>query len=144
VTDFAVRQHAARLVYAHPFGAERFFPTIRTWLDNADNLEKQGRFRWYTMTGLAQFLNHRELVHWTVRQTTSGKILVEATHPESLTGQTWVFPAAKYGNARVLKGEAAIRTQDDMIFVAATTGRELKFELQSHHETKPKAVEAKR
>ena len=25
VTDFTVRQHTARLVYAHPYGAERFF-----------------------------------------------------------------------------------------------------------------------
>jgi hypothetical protein len=144
VTDFAVRKHAARLVYAHPFGAERFFPTLRAWLDNADDLEKQGRFRWYTMTGLAQFLNQREFVRWTARRTTAGKVVLEATHPESLAGQTWVFPAATYRNPRVLKGDATIRSQDGMVLVAAGKGRELKFEIQSQLETKPKAIEAKR
>ena len=144
VTDYTVRQHTARLIYAHPFGAERFFPTLRVWLDNADALAKQGRFRWYTMTGLAQFLNQRELVRWSIEQTVSGKVVVEASHPASLTGQTWVFPSARYRNPQVLKGEGAIRVQDDMIFVSAGKGRELKFELQLHRESKPQSIEAKR
>jgi len=147
VTEFTARRHTARLVYAHPFGADRFFGTIQTWLDNADDLEKQGRFCWYTMTGLAQFLNQRELVRWSTHRTGVGSMVIEATHPESLALQTWVFPAAKYRHPRVLEGEARIREQDDMIFVTASNGRELKIELQSRPtlpETKPKSIEAKR
>ena len=147
VTDFAVREHTARLVYAHPYGAERFFGTLRVWLDNADQLEKEGRFRWYTMTGLAQFLTQRELVRWSVRHTRSGNILVKALHPESLKDQTWVFPAGAYDNPRILGGNATVRTQDGMIFITATKGRELQVELQQHPEvlqTKPKSIEAKR
>ena len=147
VTEFTARQHTARLVYAHPYGAERFFSTIRTWLENADDIQKQGRFRWYTMTALAQYLNQRELVRWSAQRTALGSIVIEATHPESLARQTWVFPAAKYRDARVVEGEASIREQDDMIFVTATNGRELKIEVQSRleiPETKPKSIEAKR
>jgi hypothetical protein len=146
VTEFTARQHTARLVYAHPYGAERFFGSIRTWLDNAGDLEKQGRFRWYTMTALAKFLNQRELVRWSARRTALGSMVIEATHPESLAQQTWVLPAAKYRNPRVVEGEARIREQDDRIFVTASNGRELKIELQSRPTLpeNPKSIEAKR
>lgn len=147
VTDFTVREHTARLVYAHPYGAERFFGTLRTWLDNADGLEKEGRFHWYTMTAMAQFLNQRESVRWSVRRTAPGSIVVKASHPESLAKQTWVFPAARYDNPRILGGNAAVRTQDGMIFVTATKGRELKLELREHQplqQAKTKSIEAKR
>ena len=147
VTDFTVRQHTARLVYAHPYGAERFFGTIRAWLSNADDLEKQGRFRWYTMTALAQFLDQRELVRWSVHRVGSQNIRLEATHPQALNGQTWAFPAAKYGNPRVLKGDATVRVEDGTIFVTANKGRELKVEFhprQESPEVKPKSIEAKR
>ena len=147
VTDFTVRQHTARLVYAHPYGAERFFGTIRAWMDNAGELEKQGRFRWYTMTQLASFLNQRELVRWSARRTTSGSLVIEASHPQSLATQTWVFPVSRYTHPRILKGEASTRTQDGRLFVTATNGRELMVELQPSRDLpkgKSESIEAKR
>ena len=147
VTDFTVRQHAARLVYAHPYGAERFFGTLRTWLDNADDLEKQGRFRWYTMTALANFLNRRAAVTWSMRRSGPESVVLYASHPESLTGETWVFPGATYSNARILKGEASVREEDGMLFISALKGRELEVSVKSRDiptGNKPKTIEAKR
>jgi len=137
VTDFTVRQHTARLVYAHPYGAEKFFGTIRAWLDNADELQKEGRFRWYTMTDLAGFLNQREEVHWSLEGSSRGKVLLRASHPRSLAHQTWAFPGESYGNARVLEGKATIRDEDGMIYVVGTGGRELMVELNSEHQASP-------
>src|SRR5208282_2999473 len=104
VTDFSVREHTARLVYTHPYGAERFFGTLRTWLDNASALQTEGRFRWYTMTELAGFLKHRESVHWTLLREVGDKVTLHASDPKTLVHQTWVFPQDHYDNARVLEG----------------------------------------
>jgi len=147
VTDFTVHQHTARLVYTHPFGAERFFGTLRTWLDNADDLQKDGRFRWYTMTELAGFLSQRESVRWTLLRNSAGKVVLRASHPQTLAHQTWVFPQESYREARVVEGQGAVRVQDGMIFVTAADGKQLKVEMTPQPDggrPKTEAVEAKR
>ena len=148
VTEFTVRQHAARLIYTHPYGAERFFPTIRAWLDNASDLQQQGRFRWYTMTDLATFLTQQQSVRWTLSGTSSGKVILHASHPKTLAHQTWVFPQDHYSDARVLEGHGGVRIQDGLIFVAADKGRELRVQLSAGTGTGPakssEATEARR
>jgi len=147
VTDFTVRQHEARLVYTHPYGAERFFGTLRTWLDNANAIEKEGRFHWYTMTELAGFLNQRALVRWTVLHKSAGKVTLHASHPQTLAHQTWTFPQEYYGNARVVEGKATVRVEDGMVIVAAGDGRELTAELTLRRDpwrSRAEGLEAKR
>jgi peptidoglycan/xylan/chitin deacetylase (PgdA/CDA1 family) len=147
VTDYTVREHAARLVYAHPYGAERFFGTLRTWLDNADALEKEGRFRWYTMTELSGFLSQRETVRWTLVRNSAGKVRLSASDPKTLAHQTWVFPLEYYGDAQVADGKATIRVEDGMIFVDAGDGRQLSIEFKLRRDpwrSRAEAVEAKR
>jgi peptidoglycan/xylan/chitin deacetylase (PgdA/CDA1 family) len=146
VTDFTVRQHAARLVYAHPFGAERFFGTLRTWLDNANALQAEGRFRWYTMTELAGFLNQRNAVQWTLLSNADDRVTLRASHPKTLAHQSWIFPQEFYSDPRVVKGTATVRVQDGMILIDAGDDRELSVELSRHDQghPKPEAVEAKR
>jgi peptidoglycan/xylan/chitin deacetylase (PgdA/CDA1 family) len=129
VTDFTVHQHTARLVYTHPYGAERFFGTLRSWLDNAENLQKEGRFRWYTMTGLARYLNERNSVRWAIERQATDRVTLIASHPKSLAHETWVFPAEHYRDAKVIKGRAEMRIQDGMLFVTAEEGHQLRVEL---------------
>jgi hypothetical protein len=146
ITDFTVREHTARLIYTHPFGAERFFPIFRAWLDNADVLEKQGRFRWYTMTDLARFLNRREKVRWTLLRNRPATVTLRALDPESLEHQTWIFPADTYASARVTQGEASVHTQGGSLFVTASDCKRLNVELTLGHGpgTPTTQVEAKR
>jgi hypothetical protein len=115
-------------------------------LDNADALKAEGRFRWYTMTELAKFLNQREAVQWTLLRTSADRVTLHASHPTTLAHETWMFPQERYTNARVVKGKATIRIQDGLVLIAAVDGRELSVELMARHETrsKPLAVEAKR
>lgn len=127
VTDFTVHQHAARLVYTHPYGAERFFGTLGSWLDNANALRKQGLFRWYTMTELARFLNERDSVRWTLLHS-PGKVTLRASHPNTLAHETWAFPQEYYGDARVVEGKATVRVEDGMFLVTAGDGRRLGVE----------------
>jgi hypothetical protein len=147
VTDFSARHHAARLLYTHPFGAERFFGTLRNWLDYADATAAQGRFRWYTMTELAGFLDKREAVQWTLLRNSANKVTLRASHPKSLAHQTWVFPQDYYGNAKVVEGGASVRVQDGMILLAAGDCRQLAVEFAARHNSegsKANTVEAKR
>jgi hypothetical protein len=145
ITDFTARDHTARLVYTHPFGAERFFPTLRSWLDSADSLENQGRFRWYTMTDLARFLNRREKIQWTLLRDRASAVTLRALHPDSLAHATWVFPGHNYSVARVLRGDATIHSQDGMLFITANDCKRLNVELTLRHGTAPTPeVEAKR
>jgi hypothetical protein len=145
ITDFTAREHTARLVYTHPFGAERFFPTLRMWLDNADALEKQGRFRWYTMTDLARFLARREAIRWTLLRDDATHVTLRALHPDSLDHDTWVFPGQSYSEARVVRGGAGVRVQDGMLFITASDCKRLEVELAVRHGTsQSNAVEAKR
>lgn len=147
VTDFTVRQHEARLVYTHPYGAERFFGTLRTWLDNANAIEKEGRFHWYTMTELAGFLNQRALVRWTLLHKSDGTVTLRASHPKTLAHQTWTFPQEYYGDARVVEGKATVRVEDGMVIVAAGDSRELTAELTLRRDpwrSRAEGLEAKR
>ena len=145
ITEFTVKRHAARLVYTHPYGAEKFFPTLRAWLDNADDLEKQGRFRWYTMTDLAEFLTNRESVHWNMQRNPAGHLILRADHPNSLAHDTWVFPQNSYRDLRVIEGHATVHSQDGMIFVEASGGRRLALELTANRAPGPvHTIEAKR
>ncbi|MGH9643767.1 MAG: hypothetical protein ACRD3Q_15265, partial [Terriglobales bacterium] len=146
-TDFTVREHTARLIYAHPYGAERFFKTLESWLDDASVLQKEGRFRWYTMTELARFLNQRQSTEWSLLRSSSGKTVLRASNAATLNHQTWVFPQRRYRDARVVEGRAQIKLQDGMIFVDAGDGRKLSIELSSGGDAgraRSELIEAKR
>lgn len=145
ITDFTVRNHTARLVYTHPYGAEKFFPTLRAWLDNARSLQEQGRFRWYTMTDLAAFLNERDSVRWRVVQDRGRTLILHASHSHSLAHQTWIFSQDHYRDPRVIEGEANIRVQDSMIFIEATGGRDLAIQIdRTDAHPNSQSIEAKR
>jgi hypothetical protein len=137
-TDFTVRQHTARLVYAHPYGAERFFGTLLTWLDDAGSLEKQGRFRWYTMSDLAGFMTQRDSVHWNLLRNRGGKFSLVASHAKTLAHQTWIFPQDHYGDAVIVAGHATVRTEDGMIVITANDCHELNVELAPRSSNTPK------
>jgi peptidoglycan/xylan/chitin deacetylase (PgdA/CDA1 family) len=147
VTDFSVRHHTARLLYTHPYGADRFFGTLRTWLDYADALRTQGRFSWYTMTELARFLDQRESVEWTLLRNSGDKVTLRASHPKSLAHQSWAFPQAYYADARIVEGRGSVRVQDGLILLAAGDCQKLSVEFLSRRNPqgfKNETVEAKR
>ena len=141
INEYIAREHSARLIYTHPFGAERFFGTLRPWLDSADALQKQGRFRWYTMTQLAEFLNQRASVKWTLERTAENRVTIEASDPKTLAHQTWVFPQDTYSDAQVLEGNASIHSQDGRIFVTGEGGLELKVSLSTKGSAAPSKTE---
>lgn len=128
IADFTAHVHQARLVYSHPLGATRYILPLLDWLAHTSNLASEGRFRWYTMTSLANFLNTRRAVAWNLKPE-GKKAVLEANHPQSLDHQTWIVPQSRFSNLRVTRGKAEIRTMDDQWFITAGDCRRLEIKM---------------
>jgi hypothetical protein len=127
VTEFTVGHHSVRLVYFHPPGILEYRSVVDQWMERTGRLRTDGRFRWYTMTQLATFLNSRKQVAWSTSQN-GERITITATHPVSLAHNTWRLPAARFSEPVVVQGPAQIVRDGDAWMVIAGEEKELQFE----------------
>jgi len=127
VTQFAVDHHSVRLVYFHPPGIIQYRELVDHWMERTARLRSEGRFRWYTMTQLANFLNARKQVDWSTTQQ-GERMTITATHPVSLEHDTWRLPSASFSEPVVVQGSAEIVRDNDAWRVIAQEGKELRFE----------------
>jgi peptidoglycan/xylan/chitin deacetylase (PgdA/CDA1 family) len=127
VTEFTVDQHSVRLVYFHPPGMMQYRNLVDHWMERTGRLRTDGRFRWYTMTQLAGFLNSRKRVIWSASQD-GARLTITATHPLSLEHDTWRLPAANFSEPAVVRGSAQVVRDNDAWMVIAGEGKELQFE----------------
>ncbi len=130
VTTFTVSHRCVRLFYFHPPGILEYRPVIRQWLDQTSNLHSSGQFRWYTMSGLATFLNSRKQVAWEVSKH-DGELEIKARHPHTLEHQTWFFPASRFAQPRITGGSGEVTKNQDGWLVIAGKTKTLKIESQS-------------
>lgn len=109
VAQFAADRHVIRLVYFHPPGLLEYYPEpIERWLARTAALGAAGRFAWYTMTDVAEYLDRREQVDWHVERYASGGIVVSASHPDSLGRQAWLVPADRYERPEIHEGAGEV------------------------------------
>jgi peptidoglycan/xylan/chitin deacetylase (PgdA/CDA1 family) len=127
VTEFAADHRSVRLVYFHPPGMMQYRGLVDHWMERTGQLRTEGRFRWYTMTELATFLNSRKQVAWTTSQD-GERVTINATHPLSLEHYTWRLPAASFSEPAVVRGSAQVIRDSDAWRVIAREGKELQFE----------------
>jgi hypothetical protein len=130
VADYTASEHVARLIYSHPMGTVRFAGALSSWFSHTAELARQRRFRWYTMTELADFLNVRKHVEWELVPAADNTLLLRAADPNSLNHFTWIVSAARYAKPAVLKGTAEVRTQDGLWLVTAGDSPVLKISLE--------------
>lgn len=93
--SFVVNQRTNRMFYNHPPGARGHLPALAPMLQRADWLQAMGKFKWYTMTEMAQFGNRRLDVQWNA-STSNGFATFSASHASSLKDMTWLLPRDKY------------------------------------------------
>jgi hypothetical protein len=129
VTDFTADQHSVRLMYFHPPGILPYHDLVDRWVEQTARLKADGRFRWYTMTELANFLNSRKQVKWKMSDN-GGLITVEATHPRSLDHETWSIPATRFAQPKIVEGSAKVVRDNDAWMIIAGEGRDLRFETE--------------
>jgi hypothetical protein len=129
VTDFATDHRSVRLMYFHPPGILQYHDLIDRWMEQTARLQADGRFRWYTMTELGNFLNSREQVKWKVSNS-YGLVTFEATHPQTLDHETWRLPG-RFAQPKILQGSAKLMRVDDAWMIIAGEGKDLRFEAQA-------------
>lgn len=129
VSDFCADQGTLRLVYFHPFGLVMYPQAFREWLAHSRALAEAGRLRWTTMDQYSRFANRRLHTVWSVRAEGS-QWLLQARHPESLEGMTWLLPVARFPQPPVLlSGSAQIERQGAAWRVRAGRGIALQLRL---------------
>ena len=129
-TDFASQQQTVRLVYFHPPGILQYHDLVDKWLKQTARLKADGRFRWYTMTELANFLNSRKQVKWNLSDK-NGLMTVEATHPQSLDHETWRLSASRFAEPKIVQGTARVVRDNDAWMIIAGDGKDLRFEAET-------------
>ena len=130
ITDFVSEQRSVRLIYFHPPGILRYHDLVDRWLEQTGRLKADGRFRWYTMTELGNFLNARKQVKWRVTDN-AGLITVEATHPQTLNHETWRLPASRFSEPKILMGSAKVIRDNNAWMIIAADGKDLRFEAEA-------------
>jgi len=131
MADFTASHHTARLIYFHPPGILAYHDIIDQWMDRTAQLKAEGTFRWYTMSGLAQFLNSRKQVVWTSAED-SGFLTIRASHPASLAHMTWRLPAGRFEQPSIVSGAAHLKRDGDTWTVIADAGQSLEFKARLH------------
>jgi len=140
IANFTSSLHVVRLVYSHPLGATSYIPALKAWFDRTGKLAAEHKFRWYTMSQVAGFLNAREDVVWSLEQQ-DGRYLLKASHSTSLNHQAWMLPDSHYQEPRIIEGSADIHDQDGYWIVAAKDCKHLKlrFTERAAGDTNPQA-----
>jgi hypothetical protein len=127
LTGFVADRQEVRLLYFHPPGILPYHEIVDNWLKKTAQLKAQGSFRWYTMAQVANFLNLRKRVDWTLTER-DGLASLKATDSQTLAHQTWSLPADTFGRPVVIRGTATVLQTGDSWIVDAGEGNHLEVQ----------------
>lgn len=126
MVDFSLDQNTSRMVYAHPPGANAWRSVLNNLLSYAD--AKGGRFRWYTMPRLADFMATRHEAVWRETLLPGGATQFDVTHPASLAEMVWMLPKDRYLKPTLPAGGASVVNGGSVWLVKAAAVRQLRFQ----------------
>ena len=126
--DFAATNNTSRMIYAHPPGAMLYPAVLTSMLDYAKFKQQENKFRWYTMTQMANFMTTRSQAVWETTLSPTGQVRVTASHPSSLSTLTWAFAKNRYARPVVVSGNLSVIDQGTDWLVQANRGRTAVFE----------------
>jgi peptidoglycan/xylan/chitin deacetylase (PgdA/CDA1 family) len=134
VADFVAEDRSARLIYTHPLGATKYIGALRQFLTHTDQLAAEHRFRWYTMSELADFMNARKKVDWSLLNKSAGIVVLKVNSPDKLNGDTWIFPKTQYDKPKVRHGKVQVGSDQDNWLLTAGDSNEVTVELTRKQE----------
>ena len=125
--NFAIAQNTTRMIYMHPNGADVWSDVLLDLLSYA-NAHGEHKFRWYTMTRLADFMTARRGVTWTEQRSRGGLSRFEIAHSSSLDEMVWLLPKSRYTVLPVSKdGSVTVSDQGAHWAVRAGNTRRASF-----------------
>lgn len=107
-----------RLIYFHPPGAVLYPDAIHQLMQTADTAEKEGQFRWHTMTELARFMERRVQTVWRIANDNQA-VTINADNAVTLHQLTWLFATALYNKPQIVSGQATVERRGDTWTVIA-------------------------
>lgn len=135
VADFVAEDRSARLIYTHPFGANRYIAVLQQFLRHTDQLQRDHQFQWYTMSELAAFLNARKKIQWSIVEPKgTSSLLLKAGSPDSLDHETWVFPKALFEQPLIRRGHAKLSSDGTRWLLDAGDSKEILVEIKRKQE----------
>jgi hypothetical protein len=126
--SYVVNHRTNRMYYNHPPGARSSKTPIDAILDRSERLQNLDRFKFYTMSELADFSERRVNSRWSCSGCGSGGIATfTAAHATSLEDISWMLPKATYLQPSVVSGHASISADSSTWIVTAEGGTALTF-----------------
>ena len=129
ISDFTQDQALIRLVYFHPPGVAMYSDAAGNWMRHTREMLTQGKFRWYTMIRIADFLDQREKVLWELSEDHKNTLVFTASHPENLSEQTWRFSKTRYTTPILDQGSAVVQDRSTEWVIVAGNGKQLRAHL---------------
>lgn len=126
LSRFVADQHLVRLFYFHPPAAVQHLASIDALMAESARLAQEGRFRWYTMEALADFMSRREQARWQPLPPDDGVGGFSASSTASLEGLSWKVPANGHGTPQVVQGNGTVRREGTHWIVSAGSGPALR------------------
>lgn len=130
LTHYVVSHHVARLFYFHPPASTLHLPSLDRLMVESRREAEQGRFQWYTMEQLSDFMNRRALAQW---QATPGEGLrggFTASSSAQMDRLAWVIPKGERTEVKVVRGTASVREDGPNWIITAGPGQELEVQWQ--------------
>jgi hypothetical protein len=126
--SFVVNHRTNRMFYNHPPGARSNKTPIDAILDRSERLQNLDRFKFYTMSELADFSERRVGSSWRCSGCGSAGIATfSAAHAVSLEDVTWLLPKSSFQQPTVVTGQGSVSADSKTWIVTAEGGTAITF-----------------
>lgn len=125
--SFVVNKRSNRLFYNHPPGALAHLDVVRTFVRRGARLADNDRFRWYTMSELADFSQRRIQTGWASAPFLFGTTLFTLSNAQSLADVTMLLPRSGYTQPFIASGSGTVASDGSDWVVTARRGTQLSF-----------------
>ncbi|KQP13106.1 hypothetical protein ASF43_18505 [Pseudorhodoferax sp. Leaf267] len=125
--SFVVNKRSNRLFYNHPPGAADHLGVVKTFVNRGGKLEDGNRFKWYTMTELADFSQRRIQTGWASTPFLLGTSVFAISNAQSLTDVTMLLPRSSYTLPVIYSGLGTVSSDTNDWVITARSGTQLRF-----------------
>jgi hypothetical protein len=109
LSDFVSRNQLSRLFYFHPPGIQFYQTALIDWFKATSTLANAGRFQWYTMDRLSEFLTRRSNVHWRLVSRGDQTLELDVESRIDLHEMVWRVSKNAVKEIEVLSGKVKIK-----------------------------------
>lgn len=123
---FVANNGVIRFILLQPDGARRYTSALQSWFEVTQQLQDRGKFKWYTMAGIVDYLESRKKVQWKTEYK-SPYMMISSSSPSTLKQQAWIIHKKVCQKPLVTEGIGHVEEADNRWVVSAGDVKQLKF-----------------